>query len=134
MSEMTPPFVPQLGGDDDDAYFSRNFVTSGDNDPLGDDSSDDSDSESFKKIQGVNVDHLISLAKRPSIKGSTGAASAASGDSTPHTSTPPSVQRPLKSGGQGSRLASRADLAKQSAGGEKPLRARSQHVSSANFD
>ena len=127
MSLMTPPFVPQLGGDDDDAYFPRAAL--GSDEKINSDSSDDSDSESFKKIQGVNVDHLISLARRPSGRSSFGSVLGGAADagaspassSTPSASvqaTPPSATRPLKTGGKtkdgksaGSRPGSRAAIA-----------------------
>jgi len=116
MVEQTPPFVPQLAAGDDDAYFPRTLMPN--DDDIDSDSSDDSESESFKHITGVNVDHLISLARRSSKK---------SLDSTPDsstptaggsiTATPPSVTRPLKTGDksagqQGSRPASRPDKKK----------------------
>ena len=68
MASTTPPFVPQLGGEDDDAYFPQNVMN--DDPHIESDSSEDSESESFKKIEGVNVDHLVALARRPSQKGS----------------------------------------------------------------
>jgi len=126
LMSATPPFVPELGGDDDDAYFPRSLLN--DNAQVDSDSSDDSESESFKKIQSVNVDHLISLAKRPSVRGSTSASANVSQVPTPPqegtptsstptvsvTATPPSVNRPLKTGDKqkngklGSRPQSRA--------------------------
>jgi len=132
MMGMTPPFVPQLGGDDDDAYFPRNMLAN--DGEINSDSSDDSDSESFKKIQGVNVDHLISLARRPSgkslVSSISGTNDSPASSSTPTASisaTPPSVTRPLKTGGKtkeskgsASRPGSRAAV-----GGEKPP---SQHL------
>ena len=63
MMSQAPPFVPQLGGEDDDAYFPRTLLNPADKEAIESDESEDSDSESFKKIQGVNVDHLISLAE-----------------------------------------------------------------------
>ena len=99
MSEQTPPFVPQLNGGDDDAYFPRSLL------PVEDDfdassSSDDSESESFKHISGVNVDHLITLARRRSSKsnllshGSSPNETPPSASSGPSTqATPPSVPR-----------------------------------------
>merc|ERR1719440_759028 len=118
---MTPPFVPQLGGDDDDAYFPRNMLAN--DGEINSDSSDDSESESFKKIQGVNVDHLISLARRPSGgKGSMTHTASGSGDSPSNSTsaTPPSVTRPLKTGaktkegkGPASRPSSRAAIAEK---------------------
>jgi len=121
MLGVTPPFVPQLGGEDDDAYFPRNLLQA--DEAIDSDSSDDSESESFKKIQGVNVDHLISLARRPS-GGRNSQGHGTSGDS-PSTSTdqsisatPPSATRPLKTGaktkegkGPASRPASHAAVA-----------------------
>ena len=116
----------ELGGDDDEACFPRSLLN--DNAQVDSDSSDDSESESFKKIQSVNVDHLISLAKRPSVRGSTSASANVSQVPTPPqegtptsstptvsvTATPPSVNRPLKTGDKqkngklGSRPQSRA--------------------------
>ena len=111
--QATPPFVPQLGGEDDDTYFPKSLLDPGSaHDLLDEEDSDDSDSESFKKIQGVNVDHLISLAKRPSMSrtASTNASQAPTppqggtppSSSTPtasNTATPPSGSRPLRSRG-----------------------------------
>jgi serine/threonine protein kinase len=112
MMSQAPPFVPQLGGEDDDAYFPRTLLNPADKEAIESDESEDSDSESFKKIQGVNVDHLISLARRPS-HGSGRSLLAQAGppeqespasSSTPTvgsiSATPPSVTRPLKTGGK----------------------------------
>jgi len=127
MVEQTPPFVPQLAGGDDDAYFPQALLGATD---VGDidiesDSSEDSESESFKQIQGVNVDHLISLARRRTTSSKdltrnpdASTPSDTTPNSTPATSvqaTPPMNSRPLKSpvaakAAGGSRALSRSDL------------------------
>ena len=122
MTEQTPPFIPQLAGGDDDAYFPRTLLPQDDMDNVDSDTSDDSESESFTQIQGVNVDHLISLARRRSSKGSRApshtSSPADSNTPTPSsatpaggsvTATPPSVARPLKSPGakSGGKLSNR---------------------------
>jgi len=142
MMLMTPPFVPQLEGDEDDSYFPRALETADDID--GSDSSDDSDSESFKKIQSVNVDHLISLARRPSGRSSFASATQSAAESplsssTPTQATPPSASRPLKTGAKnksglvagGSRPASRAITDKVTAGPSQNMDAR--RPASQNF-
>jgi len=108
IKDMAPPFVPQLGGDDDDAYFPRSSSFTHKEDCIDSDSSDDSDSESFKKIQSVNVDHLISLARRPSGRtpgvntyhSAGGESPLSSTPATSITATPPSVSRPVKTGAE----------------------------------
>ena len=105
MTEQTPPFVPQLAGGDDDAYFPHTLP---DLDGITSDSSEDSESESFKHISGINVDHLISLARRRSAREPHSIASSSLNDtisSTPTAggsmgATPPSVSRPLAQAGR----------------------------------
>lgn len=121
MTDATPPFVPTLAGGDDDAYFPRTLLPGGGADnAIHSDSSEDSESESFKKIQGVNVDHLISLARRPSQKGlSASPASGSPSNSTPSasiTATPPSVSRNL-----GQKKVKSASKLGPSAQGNRPL-------------
>lgn len=118
MIEQTPPFVPQLSSGDDDAYFPQALLADVGDIDMDSDTSDDSESESFKQIQGVNVDHLISLARRRS---STSNASNSNlsrqtdspSNSTPNSSTPgtsiqatpPTHSRTLKSPGQAKMVA-----------------------------
>lgn len=105
MMEATPPFVPQLAGGDDDAYFPHAFKADHDIDIDSDTSEEDPDDcgESFKQIQSVNVDHLISLARRPSSKALKAGQSVlttptdSTRDSTPVQSVPATPQQQPRS-------------------------------------
>ena len=105
MMEATPPFVPQLAGGDDDAYFPQAFKADHDIDIDSDTSEEDPDDcgESFKQIESVNVDHLISLARRPSSKALKAGQSVlttptdSTRDSTPVPSVPATPQQQPRS-------------------------------------
>jgi len=76
LQDVVPPFIPELTGDGDDIYFPRPTIMSGQK-AIDSDTDDDSDSESFKMIQGVNVNQVLKLGRKSSSKRNSRTSSAA---------------------------------------------------------
>jgi hypothetical protein len=93
MSSQQPPFVPDLTGDDDVSYFEGGVDLNVD-DMLDAESEADSESNSFSRIHGLGVDHLLQLTRRVSLTGAREDAAAAATavaavDAAKHSPRPP---------------------------------------------
>jgi len=149
MLEVTPPFIPEVTSDGDDTYFPRQAP----GDKIDSDTDEDSDSESFKMIQGVNVDQVLKLTRRSSSRSSNSRPSSAAGHDSPLESftsdgssfdkASPPMARPsvlmaaeVGASSSGSRVPSRANLGGKSAGSKSSkgsFKKSTKFKSSGNF-